>query len=74
MPYDTIEELPSQVRSNLPEQAQDIFKEAFNHAWQQYQDEEKRKGNDSLEVVANKVAWSAVKKKYKKKNGEWVKK
>jgi cation transport regulator len=74
MPYDSIKELPTQVKTNLPEKAQEIFKEAYNNAWQQYQDEEKRKGNASLEAVANKVAWSAVKKKYEKKNGKWVKK
>ncbi len=74
MPYDSIEELPNQVRNALPKNAQKIFKEAFNNAWDQYRDPEKRRGDASQEEVANRVAWSAVKKKYEKKNDEWVKK
>ncbi len=74
MPYDTVDELPKQVRNSLPEKAQKIFKEAFNNAWSQYSDPEKRRGDASQEEVANRVAWSAVKKKYEKKNDEWVKK
>lgn len=40
MPYSTIFELPPSVRSNLPEHAQEIYKEAFNNAWVQYADPE----------------------------------
>ncbi|UZJ77328.1 ChaB family protein [Fictibacillus sp. KU28468] len=65
MPYDSIKELPDQVKDNLPHHAQKIFKEAFNSASDEYKEEE----------TAFKVAWSAVKKKYKKNdNDEWVKK
>ena len=32
MPYDVNADLPPSVRSHLPEHAQDIFREAFNHA------------------------------------------
>lgn len=74
MPYDEIEELPENVRSNLPKGAQKIFMEAYNNAWEEYEDPEKRKGNASQEEVANKVAWSAVKKSYTKENDNWVKK
>ncbi|MGG1571550.1 ChaB family protein [Fictibacillus sp. NRS-1165] len=65
MPYDSIKELPDQVRDNLPHHAQEIFKEAFNSASEEYKEEE----------TAFKVAWSAVKKKYEKNsNDKWVKK
>jgi len=74
MPYDKIEELPNNVRDNLPKGAQRIFKEAFNNAWVEYEDPEKRTGNASQEEVANRVAWSAVKRKYTKVNDEWIKK
>ncbi len=74
MPYDKISELPDKVRDNLPEKAQEIFKEAYNSAWDQYSDPKKRRGNASQEEAANRVAWSAVKNKYEKKNGQWVKK
>ncbi|MDN4523590.1 ChaB family protein [Fictibacillus fluitans] len=65
MPYDSIKELPDSVKDNLPHHAQEIFKEAFNSASDEYKEEE----------TAFKVAWSAVKKKYEKNdNDEWVKK
>jgi len=36
MPYDKRSDLPDSVRDNLPAHAQDIYKEAFNSAWEQY--------------------------------------
>ncbi len=36
MPYDKRADLPDSVRDNLPAHAQDIYKEAFNSAWEQY--------------------------------------
>lgn len=73
MPYKTKKELPKSVKDNLPEGAQKIFKEAFNNAWEQYKEASKRKGSSSREEAANKVAWSAVKQKYRKKGDKWVK-
>jgi cation transport regulator len=62
----------------LPSHAQEIFKEAHSSALEQYKDPDKRRGGkkESKEEVAHKVAWSAVKKKYKKDNEDdtWVKK
>ena len=60
----------------LPTHAQEIFKEAHKKALDQYNDPKKRKGgkNESKEEVAHKVAWSAVKKVYKKEGDKWVKK
>ena len=72
MPYDSITDLPDSVRNNLPKHAQEIYKEAFNNAWEQYADPEDRRGNASREEVAHKVAWSAVKQIYEKRNGRWV--
>jgi len=71
MPYEKIKELPKSVKNPLPEDAQKIFLAAYNNAWDQYKNEEDRKGNDSQETVARKVAWSAVKQKYEKKNNQW---
>lgn len=65
MPYDSIQELPDGVKDNLPKHAQEIYKEAFNSASEQYKEEE----------TAHKVAWSAVKQTYEKnENDNWVKK
>lgn len=72
MPYQTRNDLPESVRHVLPEHAQDIFKEAFNHAIKQYQDPQKRRDNSSPEQIAFRVAWSAVEKVYRKdENGKW---
>lgn len=72
MPYDSNSDLPDRVKNVLPEHAQDIYKEAFNHAWEEYANPEKRRGNESQEEVAHKVAWSAVESKYTKKGDKWV--
>jgi cation transport regulator len=72
MPYKTNTELPEQVKSHLPQHAQDIYRETFNHAWEEYKDPDKRYTNESQEEVSHKVAWSAVEKKYKKQGHDWV--
>jgi len=61
---------------SLPEHAQHIYKKTHASALEQYQNPEKRRGGkrQSPEEVAHKAAWAAVKKQYKKKGNEWVKK
>lgn len=66
MPYKSTSDLPDSVRDNLPGHAQEIFKEAFNSAWDEYADPDKRRGKESQEEVSFKVAWSAVKNEYEK--------
>ena len=66
MPYRKITNLPPSIRHSLPKGAQTLFLKAFNGAFHQY------KGDESLVF---KVAWSAVKKSYRKNaQGKWVKK
>jgi cation transport regulator len=67
MPYNKRSELPDSVKNNVPAHAQDIYKEAFNNAIDQYDGDEER---------AHRVAWAAVKDKYKKdqSSGKWKKK
>jgi len=76
MPYGDVKELPESVQSNLPKRAQEIYLAAYNNASEQYADPKKRRGKSSLEEVAHRVAWSAVKKEYRKdrETGEWRKK
>lgn len=74
MPYDTLSELPDSVKNSLPKHGQEIYKEAYNNAWDEYADPKDRKGNASQEETAHRVAWSAVKKKYEKKGEKWVEK
>ena len=65
MPYDKLTDLPDRVRNNLPKHGQEIYKEAFNSAEEQYGEESR----------AHQVAWSAVENKYEKNDkGNWVQK
>jgi cation transport regulator len=66
VPYNANSDLPQSVREHLPDHAQTIYREAFNHAWQQYV----RVSAD--EAIAHRVAWSAVKRKYRKAGDRWV--
>lgn len=72
MPYSSLSELPDTVRDRLPRAAREIYLAAFNNAWQRYARAEDRRGKASCEAVAHKVAWSAVKHKFKKRGGYWV--
>jgi cation transport regulator len=75
MPYKSISELPDSVRDNIPKHAQEIYKEAYNSAWEQYEDAEDRRGDASREETAHRVAWAAVKRDYEKgDDGKWTKK
>jgi cation transport regulator len=74
MPYRSNGELPDSVKDNLPKHAQDIYREAFNSAWDEYADPEERRGDTSREETAHRVAWAAVKQKYEKQNGDWHRK
>ena len=64
MPYATNAALPSSVRDHLPEHAQDIYRAAFNNAYDRY-------GGDR-EGRAHRIAWAAVKRRYEKVGDVWV--
>lgn len=64
MPYTCNSDLPPTLQHVLPEHAQDIYRAAFNHAWQRYH------GLD--EPTAHRIAWAAVKRSYHKVDGDWV--
>jgi len=68
MPYAYNENLPASLRRRLPQHAQDIFRSAFNHAWETYG----RAEPDRIEEIAHRVAWAAVKKSYRKVGDSWV--
>ena len=61
-PYIDNSGLPRSVQSVLPEHAQDIYREAFNHAWEE-------QGHD--DVTATRVGWAAVKRRYEKGEAGW---
>ena len=64
MPYEKLSELPEPVKEHLPHHAQEIYRAAFNSAWDEYNQDEER---------SHKVAWAAVKEKYQKNEdtGDW---
>jgi cation transport regulator len=72
MPYDRNADLPDSVKDNLPQHAQTIYRSAFNDAFDEYKSAKDRRGDASREETAHKVAWNAVKQKYRKKGDEWV--
>jgi Putative cation transport regulator len=65
MPYEKVKDLPDSVQDNLPVHAQEIYRAAYNQAYEEYHHDESR---------AHRVAWAAVEKKYKKdeKTGHWT--
>jgi cation transport regulator len=67
MPYATIYDLPPAIR-HLPLHGQEIFRAAFNAAWEGYAD----RGPEAQEEIAHRVAWAAVKKRYRKQGEYWV--
>jgi cation transport regulator len=66
MPYPTNSELPASVQAHLPPHAQDIYREAFNHAFAAHVGELRQ------EEAAHRIAWAAVKRSYAKVDDTWV--
>ena len=66
MPYQFNSDLPQPVRAHLPEHAQDIYRAAFNNAFESYS------GSPQQEETAHRVAWAAVKRHYVKRGEFWV--
>lgn len=66
MPYATNADLPPPVRHALPPHAQDIFRQAFNHAYAAHA------GDPRQEEAAHRIAWSAVKRSYIKVGDAWL--
>ena len=65
MPYRFNDDLPPSVRNHLPERAQDIYREAFNHAYFAHE------GDPRQEEAAHRIAWAAVKRAYVKVGDVW---
>jgi len=65
MSYESIQELPEELKQRLPQGAQQIFRAAFNSA-----------SSDGIsEDGAHQIAWNSVKSEYEEgKNGQWVSK
>jgi cation transport regulator len=66
MPYRSNSDLPASVQAHLPPHAQDIYREAFNHAFAAHDGEARQ------EERAHRIAWAAVKRSYVKVGGSWI--
>ncbi len=66
MPYQRLQELPGSVRDHLPKHAQEIYRAAYNSAWDEYDHDEERApggvGGGEAQVRKN------------DETGDWVKK
>ena len=63
MPYNTTNDLPEDIRTILPEHAQEIYVAAYNSATELYKDDSR----------LHATAWEAVKKEYREsEHGTWV--
>jgi len=66
MPYPTNAALPPSIQQHLPAHAQDIYREAFNHAFAAHA------GDPRQEEASHRIAWAAVKRSYAKVGDSWV--
>jgi cation transport regulator len=66
MPYLVNDDLPASVRHHLPDHAQSIYREAFNHAYAAHA------GEIDRDRRAHMIAWAAVKRRYVKEGEVWV--
>lgn len=66
MPYGSNDDLPASVRRVLPGHAQDIYREAFNHAFVSHANDLRQ------EEASHRIAWGAVKRRYMKFGRRWL--
>jgi cation transport regulator len=66
MPYAQNADLPAPVRNHLPDHAQTIYREVFNHAFVAHAHDPRQ------EEAAHRIAWAAVNRHYIKEGDEWV--
>lgn len=64
MPYSSNSDLPDNVKSSLPSAAQTVYRTVYNA----------QLATGKSEDAARKIAWTAVKNGWKKKEDEWVRK
>lgn len=75
MPYDSIVDLLDDAQINFPKRAREIYKEAYDKTWDEYEGSADKQDLKSRETAAHNVAWNAVESKYEKgEDGEWRRK
>ncbi|NBD36839.1 MAG: cation transport regulator ChaB [Chloroflexi bacterium] len=74
MRYEKIEDLPESLRNDLPDEAQEIYLEAYQKSWDSFKEE--MGGDLGQEAVAHRDAMHAVKQEFveDKEKGLWYRK
>lgn len=74
MRYEKIEDLPESLRDDLPDDAQEIYIEAYRKSWDSFKEE--MGGDLGQEAVAHRDAMHAVKQEFveDKEKGLWYRK
>lgn len=70
MRYESVEDIPETLQDVLPEEAQQIYLETYQEAWDEY--EEGEGGELSRDGVAHRQAMHAVRQDFvQSKDGKW---
>jgi cation transport regulator len=71
MRYEKKSDLPATIRDILPEEAQQVYLEAYQRSYDDY--EEGEGGDLSRESVAHRDGWTALQREYRqnRETGEW---
>lgn len=74
MRYEKVEDLPESLRNDLPDEAQEIYIEAYQKSWDSFKEE--MGGDLGQEAVAHRDAMHAVKQEFveDKEKGLWYRK
>jgi cation transport regulator len=72
MQYETIKQLPVSIRDTLPDPAKEIYRKAYNQAWEEYDQDAQRGLNQ--QGLAHQQAWMAVKHEYVFDLDQWHRK
>jgi cation transport regulator len=62
------------TQHKLPQRGQEIYRKAYNCAWDEYRDSEDRRAGraDDRKEVAHKAAWAAVTQARHKEGDQWL--
>jgi cation transport regulator len=70
MKYENISDLPGTIRDILPEDAQKLYLDAYNRAWDQY--DEKTAIGQSRETRAHQQGWLAIRHEFVRDEGTGI--
>jgi cation transport regulator len=72
MPYNNIGELPAAMKKDLPKDAMEVYLAAYNQACSRSIQARAQRMRGTVEDIAHREAWGAVRDKYRKQGQEWI--